>query len=329
MIGELPIPDDPALIRINQAGYIGDSNCTRGYEGTWAIKDGFLFLVHMQGLYEKTNEEPMMANWVTGVIKVGEDEKFGIWKSDWGKERHITIEKGRFIKSVAIDTGKRKADPRQPIINRLQPLRAAVSLAREGEFTKAERLLCDFVSHVPPGWKPVKETEKQLEIAFWNETEFLNYVLANTASKNIVFVEPSYSQAYYLLGTLAVEQRNYDNALDYLDKAIELEPDNPLTLCEKALLLSNQGSLYEAAELYLKAHDARPWADKFHKARALRGAGVCLIDLGMLDKAEHLLEISLKLEVGNKMALKELDHIQYLRAGGTPTQADHINTLYM
>jgi len=204
----------------------------------------------------------------------------------------------------------------------------AIALVKQGKFAEAEELLVDFVSWMPPQWKPITETEKQLEIAFWDQTEFLNYTFANKASKNVLSVMPSYSKAYYFLGSLAVEQMNYDKALDYLDRAIELEPDHPLILSEKALVLSGQGKLSEAAALYLKAHNARPWADKFHKARALRGAAVCLIDLGKLDQAERLLEISLRLEIGNKLALKELDYIQYLRAGGTSNKADHLNAIY-
>jgi tetratricopeptide (TPR) repeat protein len=107
-----------------------------------------------------------------------------------------------------------------------------------------------------------------------------------------------------------MEQKNYHKALDYPDKAIELEPDHPLIVSEKALALSGQGKLSEAVELYLKAHDARPWADRFHKAWALRGAAVCLLDFRMLDQAERLLEIFLRLEIGNKLALKELAHIR-------------------
>ena len=204
----------------------------------------------------------------------------------------------------------------------------AIALAKQGKYAEAEKLLVDFVSRMPPQWKPVKENETQLVIAFWDQTEFLNYCFAHEASKDIVAVTPSYSKGYYLLGSLAVEQKDYDKALDYLDRALELEPDHPLILSEKALVLAGQGKLTEAAELYLKAHNARPWADKFHKARALRGAGVCLIDLGKLDQAERLLEISLRLEIGNKLALKELDHIQYLRAGGTPSKGNRINTIY-
>jgi len=205
---------------------------------------------------------------------------------------------------------------------------AAVALAKEGKFAEAEKLLCDFISLMPPGWKPINETERQKEIAFWDETEFLNYSLANKESKDIVFVTPSYSKGYYLLGAFAIEQKDFDKALAYLDKAIKLEPDHPLILSEKALLLAGQGKLHEAVELYFKAHDARPWANKFHKARALREAAVCLIDLGKLDKAERLLEISLKLEMGNKLALNELNHIWYLRAGGTSYKADGIIVRY-
>lgn len=128
------------------------------------------------------------------------------------------MKRKKYVKQVTTDAHEGKPGARHSITESRWLLQSAVSLTKEGSLPEAEQLLSDFVSRMPPGWKPVKETEKQLEIAFWDENEFLNYSFANTATKGIIYVTPSYSQGYYLLGALAVEQKDLAKALDYLDK---------------------------------------------------------------------------------------------------------------
>ena len=108
-------------------------------------------------------------------------------------------------------------------------------------------------------------------------------------------------------------------AMSFIDRAISLEPDHPLLLCEKAMILSRLGRHQEAHDLFRSAAEIRPWAPLNQIARALRGTAIALIDLKRTDEAEELLKKSLEIEPDNTVALNELDYIQRLRKGHKPT----------
>jgi len=200
---------------------------------------------------------------------------------------------------------------------------AAESMIQQGRRSEAEELLREFVSDMPANWKPVTESPYSIGIAYWDTTEFLSHVPHQNASgieKMVLWVTPSYSKAFYLLGFLAVVREDWSNALHYIDQGLALEPDHPLLLCEKALILSRMKRHEDAYDLFMKAVDIRSWAPPQHRARAMRGAAVALIDLKRLDEAEELLKKSLELVQGNEAAEQELRYIEHLRRGGMPTE---------
>jgi hypothetical protein len=43
--------------------------CWRSYVGTWAIVDGCLYLVGIKGKYKIVGDEPIFADWFTGVTR--------------------------------------------------------------------------------------------------------------------------------------------------------------------------------------------------------------------------------------------------------------------
>lgn len=200
--------------------------------------------------------------------------------------------------------------------------REAESMIHRGQRSEAEELLREFVSDMPADWKPVTESPDSIEIAYWDTTEFLSHVPHQKASgieKMVVWVSPSYSKAFYLLGFLAVERKDWPNALTYIDQGIALEADHPLLLCEKALILSRMKRHEDAFDLFMEAADIRPWTPPQHRARAMRGAAVALVDLRRLDEAEELLKKSLELVPDNEAAKQELGYIENLRRGDMPT----------
>ena len=200
--------------------------------------------------------------------------------------------------------------------------REAESMMQQGQRSEAEELLREFVSGMPAEWKPVTESPHSLEIAYWDTTEFLSHVPHQNASgikKMIVWVPPSYSKAFYLLGFLAVEREDWSNALNHIDRGLALEPDHPLLLCEKALIFSRMERHEDAYDLFMKAMEIRSWAPSQHRARAMRGAAVALADLKRLNEAEELLKRSLELVPDSEAAKDELRYIEHLRKGGEPT----------
>ena len=192
----------------------------------------------------------------------------------------------------------------------------ANSMIKEGKRAEAEKLLNDFVSEMPIGWKPVMESETSINVAYWSLEEFLSHIAHYTkvgGKKNLNWVGPSYSKAFYTLAFICVEQQDLSKAMLYIQQAIELEPDHPMILCEKAMILSQLGFYQEAYDLFIKASEIRSWALKIQRALALRGAAIALIDLKRMDDAENLLKKSLELEPENKVALNELKYIEGLR----------------
>lgn len=202
------------------------------------------------------------------------------------------------------------------------PLGSAVLMIQRGQRSEAEKFLREFVSKIPSNWKPIEESSDSVKIAFWDPDEFLAYKAyqkAKNITKKVVWVTPSYSKAFYLLGFIAVERGDWDNAIKYIEYGLKLEPDHPTLLCEKAMILSRTGRHEKAYEIFMKALDSRSWVSSKLRARALRGAGVALIDLKRLNEAEELLKKSLKLEPENEVAKNELTYIEHLRSGGVPT----------
>ena len=197
----------------------------------------------------------------------------------------------------------------------------AMSLFRQGQEEEAKTLLKDFISTMPLDWKPINISENTQDISFWDMNEFLSYVAyvqTDTAqiARTTNWIKPSYSKAYYYLAYIGVEQNNPSEALDWIEEALKLEPDHPLILSEKAIILQRSGDIKQAYDLYIQAAHVRSWATDSEKAKALRGAGCVLIDMNNLDDAEMVLRKSLELEPDSNNAIEELVYIQHLRDGG-------------
>ncbi len=196
------------------------------------------------------------------------------------------------------------------------PVVDAEELIRKGEAGKAHTMLSELVAKIPEGWKPLTETQDEILFAFWDMQEFISYVSYHEKSKdkrNVVWTSPSYSKAYYLLAYIAIERKDREGAVSAIEKALALEPDHPSIMCERALIMQYEQEFEQAIELYRKAMKIRPWALASQVARAMRGAGVALIDLKKLGEAESILLKSLEIDPGNKSALNELAYIKKLR----------------
>jgi tetratricopeptide (TPR) repeat protein len=175
---------------------------------------------------------------------------------------------------------------------------------------------------MPPDWKPEHSEQDHIAIAFWDVEEFLAYIHYHKrigGDRNIVWVLPSYPKAWYLLAFMAVERQDWTGALEAIDQALALDPNHPVPMCEKAMILARIKRNEEAYELYKKAESVRPWTPPSIRAKALRGAGVVLIDLGRLDEARTMLKRSLALDPNSNLAQSELTYIDHLQRGGKPT----------
>jgi tetratricopeptide (TPR) repeat protein len=191
----------------------------------------------------------------------------------------------------------------------------ADELIAAGHYAEARALLESELQLIPAGWKPQNEDDQFLQIAFWDQEEFLAYSHhhRDRLTKSLIWTSASYSNACYQLALVAVEQDQLDHALFCLDCGLELEPDHPELWSERGYLLGRFKRHDEALACYVRAALAREWAPASYVGRALRGQAVQLIDLGRLDEAEASLKRSLDYEPNNAAAQNELEYIAYLR----------------
>ncbi len=50
----------------------------------------------------------------------------------------------------------------------------------------------------------------------------------------IAWIGNAYPRAHYYLGFLCVKRRQFDRAVEFLDRGHQLEPTNPMLLCKSA-----------------------------------------------------------------------------------------------
>ena len=125
----------------------------------------------------------------------------------------------------------------------------------------------------------------------------------------------TYPTAAFLLGSFAVEARQPQLAIPFLEKGLAMQPGNPDLTSERANALYSLHRTQEglaAVEAWLADH---PLGDAKLRARMLRSKGFGLTELARLDEAEAAYQEALRLEPGHAGALHELDYIKGLRAG--------------
>lgn len=203
-------------------------------------------------------------------------------------------------------------------------IKPAIELIQRREFEAAAKLLEESLRAMPAGWRPVQDFPFKQHVACWDYLEFLCLVGHQKqvgSNKGLVWILPSYSYGYYLLGHVRVDLGQAREALQALDHGLELEPDHPQVLCEKAFIFQKLRRPEVALDLYRNAAMARPtWTPNPVRARVLRGLGVTLVDFGKLDEAETYLKESLSLDPNNSLALEELDLIAALRKKARTTR---------
>ena len=185
-----------------------------------------------------------------------------------------------------------------------------------GRYAEAEALLESVLQSMPTGWTAKRDDGMFTEIAFWDQEEFLRHSFRNAKhlEKSIMWINLSFSRAWYQLAVTHSKQGHFEKALFAIDCGLELEGDHPELWNEKGYLLGQLKRHQESLDCYTKAATVRDWAPARQVARALRGQGVQLVDLDRLDEAEAALQRALELEPKSEVARNELAYIADLRA---------------
>ncbi|HZK60708.1 MAG TPA: tetratricopeptide repeat protein, partial [Anaerovoracaceae bacterium] len=104
-------------------------------------------------------------------------------------------------------------------------------------------------------------------------------------------------EAYLEKGNFEGETGNYDKAIEYFDKVIEINPENDWAWQNKGVSLSNLGREEEAIECYDRALELNPQND-----RAWENKGVSLSNLGREEEAIECFDEVLSLNPQNDRA---------------------------
>lgn len=152
-------------------------------------------------------------------------------------------------------------------------------------------------------------------------------VMATTAARTSspdarvnVSTQPNvYPMIALLLGSAAVEERDYRQALVWLDRGLAMQPMERLVLTERIAALLGLQRWDEALKAADEALASGDMLITLHPASLHRKRGFSLVELGRLDEAQAAYEESLKTEPDNASALGELEYIRGLRRGAAPS----------
>lgn len=142
------------------------------------------------------------------------------------------------------------------------------------------------------------------------------------AQVNVSTQRNVYPMIALLLGSAAVERRDYREAIRWLDRGLALQPLERHVLTERIAALHGLRQWAEALEAADAALASGDLLIVTHPASLHRKRGFSLIELGRLDEAQAAYEESLKTEPDNAAALGELEYIRGLRGGAAPAPVE-------
>ena len=98
---------DPAEPLQQEDGIMYSTACWRGYQGTWEIKDGKFYLTSLHGRFRLLGEEPLLADWFSGMLRIPVGELLHYVHMGFGsvyeEEAHIRISEGLVVETRRID----------------------------------------------------------------------------------------------------------------------------------------------------------------------------------------------------------------------------------
>ncbi|WDS37438.1 tetratricopeptide repeat protein [Pseudoxanthomonas sp.] len=149
-------------------------------------------------------------------------------------------------------------------------------------------------------------------LSFSSRRQYEQYMDGPGKGQPTEWLDVACSSAYQQTGYMLAGAKRMEEALHFLDIAIEVGPYDPMARVERGFVLNALKRFDEGLASYRTALDlAQQNAESaFIKPMALRGVGYTLVELGDLAGAREAYQQSLQLEPGNQTALNELDYIQ-------------------
>lgn len=160
--------------------------------------------------------------------------------------------------------------------------------------------------------------ERRQLFCTYSQTETIAQMAgAAVAKQDAVALVTSWCDALFIKGYALADLKRFAEARPLLERAVAMAPLHAHFLNELGYVYQQQRDWQRSYDTYVRARDATAFSDKGRtareKARALRGMGFALIELGKWDEAEALFNESLVLEPDNPNALNELRYIAQQR----------------
>jgi tetratricopeptide (TPR) repeat protein len=193
----------------------------------------------------------------------------------------------------------------------------AMEQIADGNIARAKELLLEVVKNVPDEYVRAFEYESALYVKFLTTDEFLHFAeweKDHGRERKVHWIPCVYPRALWRLGFICVEEKNYDRAIEFLEAARRLDPEQPSFTIELAIAYSQKDDHTTALTLYRSIPELGPRVTAKLKAMALRGVGAQLTELGRLDAAEEAYRESRQYE-DSPLAAAELGYISNLRSG--------------
>ena len=145
-----------------------------------------------------------------------------------------------------------------------------------------------------------------------NAAEYQAHMESQAQGQPVDWVDMACPGAYKTRAFIDIDNKDFDGALAFLDKAILLAPYWAEARAERGYLLNQRGEPRQALADYRHALELvqRFESNAYARALVLRGLGYTQVELGDLDAAEQAYRESLEAEPGNALALRELEYIR-------------------
>jgi tetratricopeptide (TPR) repeat protein len=142
-----------------------------------------------------------------------------------------------------------------------------------------------------------------------------NMLGASATASDAIDAGPPYGEAVFFKGYILIDLGRGDEARAFLDRAVSLSPSNPQFLCEAGNWYAEHHQAARGLELFQQCEDNASLANDqpFMRARAARGKGYSLIELGRLDEAEAIYRKRLADDPKDEKAAGELRYIEQQR----------------
>ena len=209
-------------------------------------------------------------------------------------------------------------------------LRASADFQRRGHSALARHLpaLRQALDRMPTDYGQVVEQDERTIIRVSDPGDVLIMLTALAASGSKMEQPGSgaaampnvYGDITLMLASEAVDARRYEEGIAYLDRTLKIQPQNWMLLSEKIAALQGLARWEEALAL---ADDALASPDLLmllHRGPFYRRRGFSLIELGRLEEAKAAYEAALELDPEDANAKRELEYIDQLKAGASPTE---------